>query len=89
MTSSAPSSTLLTALGSLNERDQEVLVLVAWDGLDRAQAAEVLGISAGAFAVRLHRGRRRLVRQRDVIAGQVIDGQPREACERISGMEAS
>jgi RNA polymerase sigma-70 factor, ECF subfamily len=79
-----PNSTLLAALALLSERDQEVLVLVAWDGLDRAQAAEVLGISTGAFAVRLHRARRRLVRQRDAIEGRL-----RDSSERSAAMEAS
>ncbi|MGI8714536.1 MAG: RNA polymerase sigma factor [Solirubrobacteraceae bacterium] len=55
-------SVLMRALGSLNRLDQEVLLLVAWDGLDRAQAASVLGITAGLFSVRLHRARRRLKR---------------------------
>ncbi len=55
-------SAVLRALHSLTDRDQEVLLLVAWDGLDRQQAAAVLGVSTGAFAVRLHRARRRLVR---------------------------
>jgi RNA polymerase sigma-70 factor, ECF subfamily len=55
-------SEVIRALGSLSERDQELLLLVAWDGLDRAQAARVLGISTNAFSVRLHRARRRLER---------------------------
>jgi RNA polymerase sigma factor (sigma-70 family) len=50
------------ALASLSARDQEVLLLVTWDGLDRAQAAKALGISASGFAVRLHRARRRFAR---------------------------
>jgi RNA polymerase sigma-70 factor, ECF subfamily len=58
----AGTSELLRALGSLGARDQEVLRLVAWDGLDRARAAQVLGISTALFAVRLHRARRRLAR---------------------------
>lgn len=40
-------SPALRALWSLSERDQEVLMLAAWDGLDRGQAAAVLGISSG------------------------------------------
>lgn len=36
-------SPALRALSSLSERDQEVLMLAAWDGLDRGQAAAVLG----------------------------------------------
>jgi RNA polymerase sigma-70 factor, ECF subfamily len=55
-------SPLLAALATLSERDREVLRLVAWDGLDRGQAAKVLGISAGALRLRLHRARRRLRR---------------------------
>jgi RNA polymerase sigma-70 factor (ECF subfamily) len=58
----AGESAVLHALSSLGENDQEVLRLVAWDGLDRARAAQVLGISAALFAVRLHRARRRLAR---------------------------
>jgi RNA polymerase sigma-70 factor, ECF subfamily len=55
-------SALMRALGSLNRLDQEVLLLVAWDGLDRMQAASVLGITTGLFSVRLYRARRRLRR---------------------------
>jgi RNA polymerase sigma factor (sigma-70 family) len=50
------------ALRSLSERDRELLLLVAWDGLEREQAARVVGVSASAFAVRLHRARRRFAR---------------------------
>ena len=51
---------IFEALGSLSPRDQEILSLVAWDGLERRVAAKVLGISPAVFAVRLHRARRRL-----------------------------
>lgn len=50
----------LTALARLSERDREVLTLMAWHGLTAAQAAEALGLGSFAFAVRLHRARRRL-----------------------------
>ena len=53
---------VLAAFAGLRESDREVLRLVAWDGLSAAQAAEVLGITRLAFAVRLHRARRRLAR---------------------------
>jgi predicted DNA-binding protein (UPF0251 family) len=43
----------------LRPSDQELLCLVAWDGLDHAEAALVLGCSTKTFAVRLHRARRR------------------------------
>lgn len=48
------------AFATLAAGDQECLALVAWDGLTAGQAAGVLGISANAFAVRLHRARQRL-----------------------------
>jgi RNA polymerase sigma-70 factor (ECF subfamily) len=53
---------VVSALGSLSERDQELLLLVAWDGLRREQVAAVLGLAPGTVAVRLHRARRRFVR---------------------------
>ncbi|MFD0689312.1 RNA polymerase sigma factor [Actinomadura fibrosa] len=48
------------ALGRLSARDREVLQLVAWEDLDVTGAAAVVGCSPRAFAVRLHRARRRL-----------------------------
>lgn len=50
----------LRAFRRLSPRDQEVLALVAWEELDRRQAAAVLGCSTAALAVRLHRARARL-----------------------------
>jgi RNA polymerase sigma-70 factor, ECF subfamily len=50
----------LAALAALSAADRELVLLVAWDGLTAEQAAEVLGISRNALAVRLHRARRRL-----------------------------
>lgn len=48
------------ALSTLAEADREALMLVAWEGLDNEEASIVLGVSPQAFAVRLHRARRRL-----------------------------
>jgi RNA polymerase sigma-70 factor (ECF subfamily) len=53
---------VLAAFAALRERDREVLRLVAWDGLDAAEAAAVLSVTRLSFAVRLHRARRRLER---------------------------
>jgi len=50
------------ALQTLPERDREALLLVAWEDLTPAQAAEALGISPVAFRVRLLRARRRFAR---------------------------
>jgi len=55
--------TLESALRALSERDREILLLVAWDGLEPARAARALGIRPGSFAVRLHRARRRLAKR--------------------------
>jgi RNA polymerase sigma-70 factor (ECF subfamily) len=48
------------ALATLSESDREVISLVAWEGLEAGAAAQAVGCSAGAFAVRLHRARKRL-----------------------------
>lgn len=55
-------SSLRDALASLSAGDREVLMLVAWEGLDASRAAVVVGCSPRAFAMRLHRARRRLAR---------------------------
>ena len=56
---------LKQALGRLGERDREVLLLVAWDGLSNDGAAKVLGCTTTAFRVRLHRARVRLAQALD------------------------
>ncbi|RJL35379.1 RNA polymerase sigma factor [Bailinhaonella thermotolerans] len=55
----------LAALAALPERDVEALVLTVWHGLTPAEAALATGSSRAAFAVRLHRARRRLARALD------------------------
>jgi RNA polymerase sigma-70 factor (ECF subfamily) len=50
----------IEALRSLSILDREALLLVAWDGLTEKQAAQALGCSRGAFALRIHRARGRL-----------------------------
>jgi RNA polymerase sigma-70 factor (ECF subfamily) len=50
-------------LARLRPGDAEVLRLWAWDELEPRQLADVLGISANAAAVRLHRARRRFVEE--------------------------
>lgn len=54
-----PDSPAIDALTRLRPDDQELLRLIAWDGLSHAEVAVVLGISVNAVAIRLHRGRRR------------------------------
>jgi RNA polymerase sigma-70 factor (ECF subfamily) len=48
------------ALDALPDRDREVLLLIAWEGLTAKEAAAVIGVSQAALYVRLHRARRRL-----------------------------
>lgn len=54
----------LARLAALTESERETLLLVAWDGLDNDEAAQVLGISPAAFRKRLSRARQ------SVIAGE-------------------
>ncbi len=53
-------SALSDALRSLRPDDREVLMLIAWEGLDAGQAATVIGCTRRALTMRLHRARRRL-----------------------------
>jgi RNA polymerase sigma-70 factor, ECF subfamily len=46
-------------------------VSVAWEGLEPAAAARVLGCSAAAFRVRLRRARRRLA---SLVDGSMVPG---------------
>ena len=70
---------LALALASLSDRDREVLLLVAWEGLEPAKAARVLGCSRNALAVRLHRARRRLAAALDQ------SGEPGHIDRELSG----
>jgi RNA polymerase sigma-70 factor (ECF subfamily) len=54
---------VLKALSRLRATDQEVLRLAAWDDLDHATIAGLLGCSVNAVDQRLHRARRRLAYQ--------------------------
>ena len=53
-------SELAAAVAALPESEREALLLVAWEGLSPARAAEAAGCSGPAFRVRLHRARRRV-----------------------------
>lgn len=52
---------VIRALATLHEDEREILILVAWQGLTPREAAKIVGCSAAAFRVRLHRARKRLV----------------------------
>jgi RNA polymerase sigma-70 factor (ECF subfamily) len=63
-------ATLLEALSRLRPADREALQLVVWDELSQAEAAEVLGCSANAVGIRVHRAKARL---RADLAGRIAD----------------
>jgi RNA polymerase sigma-70 factor, ECF subfamily len=67
---------LATAFNSLNERDREVLRLVAWEGLSLADAATVLGCSGIGCRVRYHRAKSRLASKLE--AAGSLRPQPKE-----------
>lgn len=56
----ADSTGIVEALNALEEPDRELLMLVGWEELTPAQAAQVLGVTPLAARSRLHRARRRL-----------------------------
>jgi RNA polymerase sigma-70 factor (ECF subfamily) len=56
------SEALSEALAKLSPLDREVLLLSAWDELDRGEIAIALDCSKAAVSVRLHRARRRVQR---------------------------
>lgn len=56
----SPAPVAVTVLQQLDEPDREILMLVAWEGLDTAQLARALECSPTAARIRLHRARRRL-----------------------------
>jgi RNA polymerase sigma-70 factor (ECF subfamily) len=51
---------LAAAMRTLSEQDRELLRLTAWEGLRPAEIAVVLGCSANAATIRVHRARNRL-----------------------------
>lgn len=74
----ADAGRIAEALLRLRDRDREALLLVAWEGLSNRQAARAVGVSEGAFDVRLHRARARLARALGEAAGE----EPRSAPAR-------
>lgn len=53
---------IAAALKTMHEKDREILLLSAWEDLEGADLGAVLGVSAGAARVRLHRARARLTK---------------------------
>ena len=71
--SMAGGSPIRDALASLSAGDREVLMLAAWEGLEANRAAVVIGCSPRAFAMRLHRARRRLAKALGALDHGVAD----------------
>ncbi len=65
------------AFSRLSERDQEVLRLVAWEGLSLREAATVLGCSAVACRVRFHRAKRSLAERLEALEQHSARARPR------------
>jgi RNA polymerase sigma-70 factor (ECF subfamily) len=73
------------ALRSLVPVDRELVTLTVWDGLTPAEAAAVVGLTAGTARVRLHRARARLARHpqlRDLLGSPDPD-EPRLAAAAV------
>ncbi len=51
---------LHTALAGLDEQDRELLHLWAWEQLEPAEIAVVLGLTPNAVSIRLHRAKKKL-----------------------------
>ncbi len=62
----------LDALARLNDADQELVRLVAWEGLGHTAIAATLGISANAVAIRLHRARKRFADQYSTVSSAAL-----------------
>jgi RNA polymerase sigma-70 factor (ECF subfamily) len=59
----AMSDRVVAALDRLSGREREAVQLVLWEELSHADAAQVLGCSANAVAIRVHRAKTRLRRE--------------------------
>lgn len=60
-----------TAFARLGQNEREVLALVAWEGLDAGQIAQVFGCSRNAARIRIHRARRRFARELARLGGSL------------------
>lgn len=67
------------SLGGLSPTDRELIRLSSWDGLSRAEIAQVLGIRVNAVDQRLHRARSRLKAQFDAQVAATKATRPEEA----------
>jgi RNA polymerase sigma-70 factor (ECF subfamily) len=64
-----PDERVRTALDAMRPEESELLRLWAWEQLGPAEIADVLGITANAVSIRLHRARGKLVEELRKIDG--------------------
>jgi RNA polymerase sigma-70 factor, ECF subfamily len=76
---------LRAALETLSDSDQEILRLVAWDGLTPADLATALGCSPVAARTRLHRARSRLARRLGLDQEEQQEQQQRAPSRQMQG----
>jgi RNA polymerase sigma-70 factor (ECF subfamily) len=77
---------ILAALSALDERDRELLTLLAWDELSRSEMAAVLGTSTANVRLRIHRARKRLERELDALGLQRSDRSGHETFSRARAL---
>lgn len=73
---------VLDAVARLRPMEREAIALVHWEQLSHAEAAQVLGCSANAVAIRVHRARGRL---RQALA-ELAEPRPTSADARNDGV---
>src|SRR5262249_23481173 len=71
-----------SAFSRLGERGRETLSLIAWDGLEPREAAKVVGCTPAVFSIRLHRARRRLMKELEASGHSLGASRPSSLRER-------
>ena len=73
---------VLAAVAELKPADREALLLVHWEQLSYAEAAQVLGCSANAVGIRVHKAKARL---RTLLGEEARAGRPVPAAVKPNG----
>ena len=73
---------VLVAVAELKPADREALLLVHWEQLSYAEAAQVLGCSANAVGIRVHKAKARL---RMLLGEETRTGRPVPAAVKPNG----
>jgi len=85
---STEARSVAAALAQLREDERELLLLVAWEGLEPAAIAEVVRCSANAARIRIHRARRRFAHALAAVDADVKrDARPGHAVSTTLGLE--